>query len=289
MELTRQKNNTIPIHKLENNGIGIQMRYFNGDDKSNEVPVEAHRDDHYVFLFQQSGESEMSLDFNSCQISGYSVTFILPGQVHHIIKAGWISGWFMAIDTSLVEQHYRTVFEDLDHHHQQFDPLSEKAVQLQKCAELLLMLVEQKETGTVDQSITHALASVYIGMISRLFCLDEPQKEKNKSRKYTITKEFKRLLADHFKTTKNPVQYADKLCLSLSYLNETIKSVTGFPVSYWIHKEVILEAKRMLYYSNWTVKEIASFLGYEDHAYFSRLFTKVAGTSPVQFRKIYRV
>ncbi|MDR2847531.1 MAG: AraC family transcriptional regulator [Bacteroidales bacterium] len=29
-------------------------------------------------------------------------------------------------------------------------------------------------------------------------------------------------------------------------------------------------------------------LGYEDYSYFTRLFTKIAGASPLQFRKNYR-
>ena len=84
---------------------------------------------------------------------------------------------------------------------------------------------------------------------------------------------------------KSPCQYADKLNYSLSYLNESVKSVTGFPISYWIHQQIILEAKRLLYYTDMSVREIAFFLGYEDHTYFSRLFSKVAGMSPGAFRQ----
>ena len=57
------------------------------------------------------------------------------------------------------------------------------------------------------------------------------------------------------------------------------------PVSYWIQHELVLEAKRLLYYSDLTVKEVAFALGYDDHAYFSRLFSKVTGMSPGSFRK----
>ena len=60
---------------------------------------------------------------------------------------------------------------------------------------------------------------------------------------------------------------------------------TGFPISYWIHQQVVLEAKRLLYYTNMDVKEIAFSLGYEDPTYFSRLFSKVTGISPGAFRQ----
>jgi len=63
-----------------------------------------------------------------------------------------------------------------------------------------------------------------------------------------------------------------------------IRSTTGHAVSYHIQQRIVLQAKRMLRYSNQTVKEIAFALGYEDYPYFTRLFKKVAGVSAVAFR-----
>jgi len=103
-----------------------------------------------------------------------------------------------------------------------------------------------------------------------------------------ITLEFRQLVTQRFKTMKSPADYAEAMHLSLSYLNEIVKETTGFPVSYWIQQEVILEAKRLLYYSQCSVKEIAFELGYEDHTYFSRLFKKQAGQTPGEFRAGYR-
>jgi len=78
------------------------------------------------------------------------------------------------------------------------------------------------------------------------------------------------------------------LNVSETYLNEALKKVTGLSVSYWIQQEVLLEAKRLLYYSEMNVKEIAHTLGYTDHTYFSRLFKKTEGTTPLLFRTHYR-
>jgi AraC family transcriptional activator of pobA len=51
---------------------------------------------------------------------------------------------------------------------------------------------------------------------------------------------------------------------------------------------VILEAKRLLYYSDKSVKEIAAALGFDDYPYFSRLFTKVTGMTALVFRNKHR-
>lgn len=87
---------------------------------------------------------------------------------------------------------------------------------------------------------------------------------------------------------KSPAEYATVLNITPAYLNEVVKAVTGNPVSYWIHQEIILEAKRALFYTESTVKEIAHLIGFSDPAYFIRLFKKLTGASPLQFRQKYR-
>lgn len=59
----------------------------------------------------------------------------------------------------------------------------------------------------------------------------------------------------------------------MSYLNECVKNITGFSVSYHIQQRIILEAKRMLFYTNKSIKEIAIELGYDDYPYFSKKLT----------------
>lgn len=103
-----------------------------------------------------------------------------------------------------------------------------------------------------------------------------------------IVQQFKRLLVDNICSVKSPSAYAEMLRVSESYLNESLKKITGMSVSYWILNEAVLEAKRLLYYSQLNVKEIAHKLGYDDHTYFSRIFKKAEGITPLSFRTSYR-
>jgi len=52
-----------------------------------------------------------------------------------------------------------------------------------------------------------------------------------------------------------------------------------------IKNRIVLEAKRLLLYSDLTIKEIAYQLGYEDPAYFNRIFTQKSEKTPAAFRK----
>lgn len=99
-----------------------------------------------------------------------------------------------------------------------------------------------------------------------------------------ITKAFKAVLESSFITAKSPSEYAEKLNISTPYLNECIKNTTGFSTTHHIQQRIILEAKRLLYHSDKSIKEIAAELGYDDYPYFSRLFTKITGISALAFR-----
>ncbi|CAG4997664.1 HTH-type transcriptional activator RhaR [Dyadobacter sp. CECT 9275] len=101
----------------------------------------------------------------------------------------------------------------------------------------------------------------------------------------SITKAFRKILERDFITVKKPAEYAQALNISTAYLNECVKNTTGHSVSYHIQERIILEAKRLLYHSNQSVKEIAAELGYDDYPYFSRLFSKVTGHTALSFRK----
>ncbi|MGN7820806.1 AraC family transcriptional regulator [Chitinophaga sp. 22536] len=79
-------------------------------------------------------------------------------------------------------------------------------------------------------------------------------------------------------------QMARSINLSISHFSTLFKSNTGYsPIEYFNHLKV-QKACQYLHFTHLRVKEIASLLGMEDPYYFSRLFTKVMGISPAQYR-----
>ncbi|NQX41141.1 AraC-type DNA-binding protein [Pedobacter steynii] len=278
----------IPVHKMaERNGIGLEMLYFQSIDKNRATLLGAHRDDHYIFIFQEEGDTQVMLDFKTIDVKGSALLYIIPGQVHHILNTERSSGWFLAVETLLVADEYRQILEHviLEQEALMLDPVAE--AKFKQC----IQLVHERfldMNQPLSKQIVHSLLSSYIGMTTEAYLLSKPKSEALNTRPVQLTRQFRTLLLQDFKTVKGPAEYAAKLNISLTYLNEVVKSNTGFPVSYWIHHEIILEAKRLLYHTDLSLKEIAFSLGFADHTYFSRLFTKVAGGSAGKFRKSYR-
>jgi AraC family transcriptional activator of pobA len=108
------------------------------------------------------------------------------------------------------------------------------------------------------------------------------------SRPVELSHKFKELLSENIRTYKSPSEYAGMLHISEAYLNESLKKITGSSVSFWIKYKTIMEAKRLLYFTDLTVKQIAAALGFENHSYFSRLFRKETRMTALTFRKKFK-
>lgn len=78
---------------------------------------------------------------------------------------------------------------------------------------------------------------------------------------------------------------ADLLNTSPRYLSDLLRQETGKTAIELIHIFLIGEAKNMLQATGNSVSETAYSLGFENPPYFSRLFKKEVGLTPVEFRK----
>lgn len=81
-----------------------------------------------------------------------------------------------------------------------------------------------------------------------------------------------------------PEYFAEKIGFSTNYLSDLLKNETGRSTKDHIDDFVVDLAKTKLLNSKNTVSEIAYNLGFNYPHYFSRMFKKKIGESPVQFR-----
>ncbi|RKE78757.1 helix-turn-helix domain-containing protein [Chryseobacterium sp. AG363] len=102
-----------------------------------------------------------------------------------------------------------------------------------------------------------------------------------------IFRDFSRHLEIHFREKHNVADYAELLHIAPKTLTHKFKNLKLESPNQFIINRILLEAKRLLFYTDKPVKEIAYDLGYEDPAYFNRLFTNKTGSTPVNFKKNY--
>ena len=83
-------------------------------------------------------------------------------------------------------------------------------------------------------------------------------------------------------------ELADFCHCSESYLSRVFKRGTGVNINVYINKIRIEEAKNYLIYSQMRITDIASSVGFNDANYFSRVFTKIIGISPSEYRRRFQ-
>jgi AraC family transcriptional regulator, transcriptional activator of pobA len=99
-----------------------------------------------------------------------------------------------------------------------------------------------------------------------------------------ILQNLKNAIEKNFKKKHSAGEYAEELNISAKALARVTKSYFNKTITELISERIIIEAKRELYLTNKTVKEIAYELGYEDEYYFSRFFKVNTDISPQMYR-----
>jgi len=100
-----------------------------------------------------------------------------------------------------------------------------------------------------------------------------------------ILQQFRALIDDNYLNKTQVAEYADMIYITPGHLNDTIKTITGRTAKQVIDEKRITEAKRLLFWNELTVKQIASQLNFEDDAYFNRFFKKHTGQTPALFQR----
>lgn len=268
----------IETHINELKDIGIDIESLS-DLPS--VVSQPHRDDHYMFIIQLSGLFVLDLDFNEVTYKDACVGYVTPGQVHRYTNIKNCKGWLLFVDVEFVPKQYRDVFDTFLN--------SRQIVSVQKDDQLFKLSVILEKWFTDNEAplksgVLSSLIHSISGMIaSKMLCFPKTHIELSTS-KYILANKFKQFVKEKFREEKQVKAYAALLNITPIYLNEVMNEITGFAASYWIQQEVLLEAKRLLYYSGMDINEIAYELGYEDSAYFSRFFKKNAGVTASDFR-----
>lgn len=100
-----------------------------------------------------------------------------------------------------------------------------------------------------------------------------------------VSAHFHSALGQYFREHRDVSFYAEKACLSTKHFSAVVKQETGHTAAYWIHRQVVAEAKMLLHVRrDLSMQVIADMLGFEEQSTFSRYFRRETGMSPSDFR-----
>ncbi|WP_230653624.1 AraC family transcriptional regulator [Chryseobacterium sp. LC2016-27] len=246
----------------------------------------AHRHDYSSLFLLEKGSITMLVDNEYVTMNESSVLLINKGQVHQPVDTFGIIGWVMVFDEKILDPE---ILNSLDGSQDAICCFSLNHAELAFLNDILYNInitAGKTGRGPFTNKLLHGMVNtVYYKLVNIYWSLTTNTFDSSNSRPTQITHDFKKLVRKHFKEEKKPASYAEKLNISVTYLNDTVKKITGFKSTNFIQQEITAEAQRQLIYTTKSVKEIAYDLGFNDWKYFIRLFSKVVGKSPTVYRR----
>ena len=109
------------------------------------------------------------------------------------------------------------------------------------------------------------------------------------SNKENIAFKFVMLVSEHFKTHREIPFYADKLCISTSYLTRVVQEMNGQSAREVIADHVVLEIKKLLRNATFDIKDVARKAGFANQFSLSRFFRLHTKMSPSEYRRTVHI
>ncbi len=244
-----------------------------------------HRKDYYLLVFVRKGNSRHWIDLTPYTLKPDTFYFSVPQQVHLKEKSTPLDGILLSFTEEFLQLETNRALKELpvikNTYNEHELKLSKKDVAF--IEELLLkMLDEYAASADWKNGMLQSYLNVLLIYTSRLYT--QQFQKLNASPDRQLLNRFKSLIEAHYTSSHLVVQYAGLLHLTPGHLNDVVKKQSGKTAIAHIHERIVMEAKRRLFHTSLSAKEIAYELGFEDAAYFNRFFKKHTNTTPSAFR-----
>lgn len=285
------KNNTlIPVYDLAAciPGTNFVMKKTEGTTVPSYLSV-PHRHKDYKISFLEEGEVTHFTDFEKYVIKAPALIMLAPDQVHQRTGDSYNKMVHISFTRDLLVTETQGLVACWEYMFGQVViPVPTENHLNELTTYLDLMYKEFTSDRAAKDMILKNLLNVFITAAARMV----PCKAKEKghvaemdSSQNKIVRQFKTLTDQHFMHITRVDQYADMLYVTPGHLNDLIKTVTGKTAKQLIDEKRVMEAKRLLFWGEHSVKEIAYQLNFEDDGYFNRYFKKHTGQTPALFQK----
>lgn len=249
------------------------------------IPAHRHQDLHQLQLLVRGGMSA-TLDGEQVELKAPLALMITPGVVHGFTYQRDSVGYQVTLPSGVLrtlltaspallprlEQLILVPAQDLER---------EDAEECEQLFQRLGAEFERSRPGRAEALRSHALL---LGLwflrrdaVTRASLRSEALRD-------ALVQRYRSLLELHFRKHEPVSFYAQALGVTADHLSRVCRLTTGTSALDLAHERVLLEARRLLAYTPASVVEVAHELGYDDPAYFSRFFAKLAGQAPSTYR-----
>ncbi len=250
--------------------------------------IESHSHDALTqFLHLAAGQARMTLEAEQIELPVPCLVVVPPGCVHGYHFSPDIDGQILSIPLPIQREllarspELGSALERPARH--ALASLPEARALLDRSFRQFGLEYHSRAPGRLSMMI--ALLTEVLVWLARASLAGQPPAGSLQHRRLT---RYRLLIDAHYRQWKPVDFYAERLGISAAQLNNTCRSETGQSAKALIHERLMLEARRLLGYTDLDVTTIALTLGFDDPAYFSRFFSRHQQMPPSAFRSRHR-
>jgi len=245
---------------------------------------------YYTMILVRTGRGKLKADFSAHHFSENSLVCFSPFQPFMLETGDTIKGWCIHFhpDFFCIQKHQQEtacngiLFNNIYNpplFHMDFSG-TEKLLSVVES-----MRIEISNPGLSQYDLLKSQLKIFLITASRIKLNRNPNTAAGYTVKHPlILQNLKIAIEKNFKSKHSASDYAGLLHISPKALARICKQYFHKTLTDLIAERIVIEAKRGLYLTSKSVKEIAWELGYEDEHYFSRFFKRNAEISPQYYR-----
>jgi AraC family transcriptional regulator, transcriptional activator of pobA len=241
---------------------------------------EPHRHAYHELIWVREGSGRHLIDGEPVEFGPHTLTLIAKGQVHQFQRADHASGMVARFDDGWLTGSRRWLFSG-----QACTPLNvpeDDAMRFDALLDLLRVELERPAGPESAELRSHLLSAALLW--AQRWREGQLEEGGATGTDVQLYQRFQELLERDFAVSHEASHYAGELGVTTGTLSRLLTKLTGQPTKQLILDRVMLEAVRLLRFSDLSIKEIAARLGFGDQFAFSKAFKRQRGEAPLDFR-----
>lgn len=253
-----------------------------------QAPDEPHQHDFEELIIGVEGQLEHFIDFRSATIAAPFVSFVTKGKVHRVrpaLKDGKCDMRVLRFRSEFIPE---TVFQLYAFFHANADIALPDNYCFKRLLTVCDLIEGEMQQPEPDLAVVRQLLSALFTLIRSEHRRLHPDEEAPPATQSETFRHFLQILEENFRQPHDVEFYASQLFMSPRNLNLITQHILQQSVSRIIETRKLIEAKNLLIATDKPVSEIGFELGYNEKAYFTRVFKKNTGQTPTEFREEMR-
>lgn len=273
------------LHPISSLGIkevslsGIRVERL--EDRLNPKVGFPHKHDFFQLIVMKGGSGKHQIDFVTHRVSAQSIFIMKPGQVHTWELSSRVTGMMIEFNRDAFTRGSQELISVMSDLRSSPDALTIKNAKISDELKSLAeeMFIEFQHPRHYSEVILSYLLPLFVTKLLRQCGETNALKDDDRAERFKI------LVEENFRQEHRVEFYAKSMASSPKALTMQITRLLGKAPRTIIQDRVLLEARRLLAFSQLSIAEIGFELGFDDSNYFTRFFRQHEKVSPAVFRK----